>query len=82
MYTMERRVGTVCALRAPARNAPKIACHLSTSTANLQSPQDNNQHMRGHMGWRFSLLAHPSIHSSYPGGPLSRDLGLILDTLE
>ena len=34
------------------------------------------------MGRRLSLLVHPSIHSSYPGSPLSRDLGLICDTLE
>ena len=24
---------------------------------------------------RFSLVVHPSTHSSYPGGPSSRDLG-------
>ena len=34
------------------------------------------------MGRSFSLLAHPSTHSSYPGGPLPRDLGLIRDTPE
>ena len=56
-------------------NSPKIAYHLSASTANPQSPQDNNQHMRGHMGRRFGLLAHPSTHSPYPGGPSSRDFG-------
>ena len=30
-------------------NSPKITYHLSASTAKQQSPQDNNQHMRGHM---------------------------------
>ena len=34
------------------------------------------QHARGACAARrFSLLAHPSTHSSYPGGPSSRDLG-------
>ena len=33
-------------------NSPKITCHLSASTAKQQSPQDNNQHMRWHMGPR------------------------------
>ena len=47
-------VCTVWALRAlhlPG-NSPKITCHLSASTAKPQSPQDNNQHMRWHMGPR------------------------------
>ena len=72
--------GQFVALRAHCvqlpRNSPKIACHQSASTANTQSPQDNNQHMRGHMGRRFSLLAHPSTHRSYPGDPSSWDFGL------
>ena len=33
-------------------NSPKITRHLSASTAKQQSPQDNNQHMRGQMGPR------------------------------
>ena len=49
-------VGTAWTLRAHCvhllGNSPKITCHLFASTANQQSPQDNNQHMRGHMGPR------------------------------
>ena len=36
-------------------NSPKITCHLSASTAKQQSPQDNNQHSRWHMGPRAIL---------------------------
>ena len=47
---------TVWALRAHCMhlpgNSPKITCHLSASTAKQQSPPDNNQHMRWHMGPR------------------------------
>ena len=72
-HTFQPSCCTACALRGHCvhlpGNSPKIACHPSASTANPQSPQDNNQHMRGHMGRRFSLLAHPSTHSSYFGGP-------------
>ena len=46
--------GQVVALRGHCvhlpENSPKITCHLSASRAKPQSPQDNNQHMRGHMG--------------------------------
>ena len=49
-------VGTACALHAHRvhllGNSPKITCHMSASIATQQSPQDNNQHMRGHMGPR------------------------------
>ena len=45
---------TVCALRGHCvhlpGNSPKITYHMFASTAKQQSPQDNNQHMRGHMG--------------------------------
>ena len=33
-------------------NFPKITCHLSANKAKQRSPQDNNQHMRWHMGPR------------------------------
>ena len=38
-------------------NSPKIACHLSASTANGQSPQDNNQHTRS------CQCTHDSAHA-------------------
>ena len=47
-------LGQVVALRGHCvhlpGNLPKITCHLSAGTAKQQSQQDNNQHMRGHMG--------------------------------
>ena len=38
-------------------NSPKITRHLSASTAKQQSPQDNKQHMKGHMGPRAIRVA-------------------------
>ena len=55
-YPLDFVPGQVVALRAHCvhlpGNSPKITCHLSASTAKQQRPQDNNQHMRWHMGPR------------------------------
>ena len=68
----EHCVGTGCALVHLPGNSPKITCQLSASTAKQQSPQDNNQHMRWHMGPRV-IRGVPNLAPNTKLGEVQQD---------